>query len=292
VPYHDGPECLIYRRDLFEDPDARAAFHRRFGRDLAVPTTWEEFHEAARFFHNPSNQQYGTAFAGFPDGHNCVYDFLLQLWSRGGELILPSGDVRFSTPQAASALTFYREILTDNSAAYPGCGQLDSVALGLHFAAGDIAMMINWFGFATFAQTSKDSAVQGLVDVALIPSNHGYPSTSLNVYWVLSIASASPHQEVSWNFLRHTLTPAMDRLTTTSGAIGCRRSTWNDRETNTTIPFYRRMELLHDHAREIPQRGDWPQIAAIIEQLASRAITTSDPICDLLQAADECNAQR
>jgi len=55
---------------------------------------------------------------------------------------------------------------------------------------------------------------------------------SLNVYWILSIAVGSPHGSVAWQFLRHTQTPAMDKLTSTYGAIGCRRSTWNDTELN------------------------------------------------------------
>lgn len=290
VPYHDGPECLIYRRDLFEDRNAQETFRRRFDRELAVPSTWSEFHEVARFFHNPRGRLYGTAFAAFPDGHNSVYDFLLQLWSRGGELIAPSGDVRFSTPEAASAVSFYREILSDNLAVHPECRQLDSVALGLRFAAGEVAMMINWFGFATHAHTSKDSAIPGLIDIGEIPTSPGYRSISLNVYWTLSIATGSPHRELSWKFLRHALTPAMDRFTTISGAIGCRRSTWNDPGINGTIPFYQRMELLHDHAREIPQREDWHQIAAIIDSLVTAALTSSTPTVDLLRAADKSYA--
>ena len=291
VPYHDGPECLIYRRDLFEDTEAQEAFRKKFGRELTTPGTWTEFHEIARFFHQPDKRLYGTAFAAFPDGHNSVYDFLLQFWSRGGELIAPSGDVRFATPEADAAVTFYREILSDDLAIHPECRQLDSVAAGLRFAAGEIAMMINWFGFATLAHTAEHSKVRGLVDVAAVPSTPGCASASLNVYWILSIAAGSPHRELSWDFLRHTLRPAMDRLTTTSGAIGCRRSTWNAPEINESIPFYRRMELLHDHAREIPQREDWPRIAAIIDRLVTSAITSSTPTRELLRAADESYAK-
>jgi multiple sugar transport system substrate-binding protein len=287
VPYHDGPECLIYRRDLFENTEARAAFRQRLGRKLTIPRTWDEFHEVARFFQDPRKRLYGTAFSAFPEGHNSVYDFLLQLWSRGGHLIAPSGDVRFSTREAESAITFYREILSDNSAVHPECRLFDSVAAGLRFAAGEIAMMINWFGFATFAHTANDSAVRGLVDVAKIPSSPGCQSISLNVYWILAIAVGSPHREISWKFLRHTLTPGMDRLTTTLGAIGCRRSTWSDSEINLMIPFYRRMESLHDRAREIPQRDDWPKIAAIIDELVTSAIGSSTPTRELLRAADE-----
>jgi multiple sugar transport system substrate-binding protein len=32
LPWHDGPECLVYRSDLFADPGHRAAFRAQFGR--------------------------------------------------------------------------------------------------------------------------------------------------------------------------------------------------------------------------------------------------------------------
>jgi multiple sugar transport system substrate-binding protein len=78
----------------------------------------------------------------------------------------------------------------------------------------------------------------------------------------------------------------MDKLTTTTGAIGCRRSTWNDPEVNAAIPFYHRIEQLHANAREIPQRADWPRIAAIIDTLVTRTITTTTPVDELLRQAD------
>ena len=286
VPYHDGPECLIYRRDLFDDPAQQSEFRARFGRALAPPTTWAAFHETARFFHRPADGLYGTVFAAFPDGHNSVYDFLLQLWTRGGELFTPAGKLRFATPQAEAALTGYRALLNDDAAVHPECLQLDSVAAGLRFAAGEAAMMVNWFGFATHAHLAAESAVRGLVDVADVPAGPGGSSVSLNVYWLLAMPTGTPHRELATRFLLHTQTPAMDKLTTTSGAIGCRRSTWNDAEVNALLPFYRRMESLHRNAREIPQREDWPRIAATIDLLVTRTITTATPARTLLEQAD------
>ena len=163
---------------------------------------------------------------------------------------------------------------------------------GLAFAAGHVAMSINWFGFATMAHTSPESAVRGLVDIAAIPHAGQGNSISLNVYWILSVAAGSPHRDIAWQFLRHTLTPAMDKLTTTSGAIGCRRSTWNDPEVNAAIPFYRRIEQLHARAREIPQRADWPRIASIIDKLVTATITTSTPIEELLSNAESAFQER
>lgn len=286
VPYHDGPECLIYRRDLFEDQDLRGRYREKFGKDLAPPVTWHEFHQIARFLHRPERGLYGSVFAAFPDGHNSVYDFLLQVWTRGGDLFDSKSGVHFDTLEAAEALTFYRAILADTQAVHPDCATLDSVGAGLAFAAGQVAMMMNWFGFATMAHTSPDSAVRGHVGVVNIPRAGNGATASLNVYWILSIAAGSPHQRQAWQFLRHVLTRAMDKLTTMSGAIGCRRSTWNDPEVNTAIPFYHRIEQLHAHAREIPRRPDWPRITAIIDKLVTATINTSDPVQELLCRAD------
>ena len=290
VPYHDGPECLIYRRDLFEDRVCRERFRSRHHRELAPPQTWKQFHELARFFHEPEQNLYGTAFAAYPDRHNSVYDFLLQLWTRGGDLFTSAGKLNFLTPEAEAALMFYRGILTDHEAVHPECLTLDSVALGARFAAGELAMMVNWFGFATAAHTSPDSVVRGRVDIAKLPSEPPANSVSLNVYWMLSIASGSPHQQAAWQFLRNTLTPAMDRLTTLCGAIGCRRSTWIDSEVNARIPFYQRMGELHQVAREIPRRPDWPAIACTIDTLVTQSITTSTPIRHLLEQAQRAQA--
>lgn len=286
VPYHDGPECLIYRRDVFEDPDLCALYQQQFHEPLAPPETWKAFHRVARFLQQPGRQLYGTVFAAFPDGHNSVYDFLLQLWTRGGDLFDASGRIRFETQQAIEALDFYRQILNDDDAVHPECRTLDSVHAGLAFSAGHVAMMINWFGFATMAQTSLDSAVRGLVNVANTPHAEHQPTASLNVYWILSIAAGSHHSDHAWKLLRHALTPEMDKLTTLSGAIGCRHSTWIDPEVNATIPFYHRIEQLHAHAREIPQRPDWPRIARIIDALVTAAIVTSTPTRELLRQAD------
>lgn len=286
VPYHDGPECLIYRRDVFEDTELRSKYWDRYKQELRPPSTWEEFHQIARFLQRPDDGLFGTVFAAFPDGHNSVYDFLLQLWSRGGELVSPSGELRFETSAAVEGLSFYRSILADQQAVHPDCAAMDSIASGLAFAAGQVAMMINWFGFATMAHTGADSAVRSLVDIAPVPHGPQESALSLNVYWLLAIAAGSPHASVAWKFLRHVLTPEMDKLTTLSGAIGCRRSTWSDPEVNQAIPFYHRMKQLHECAREIPRRADWPLIANIIDELVTATIGSTAPIPELLRQAD------
>jgi multiple sugar transport system substrate-binding protein len=266
VPYHDGPECLIYRKDLLE----------RAGE--AVPATWDEFRRLARRLHRPDENCYGTIFAAYPDGHNTVYDFCLQLWTRGGELTDKQGRFTLASPQAAEALTFLREIVNDPSAVHPACRQMDSVKSGLAFAAGEASMMVNWFGFAAMAETLVDSPVKGKIGIAQVPHAMGCSGTSLNIYWILSIMSGAVHKETAWRFLRHCASSGMDRLLTLEGGIGCRKSTWADETVNRTIPFYRALEELHANARELPRLEVWPQVAQIIDRMVTAAIDSNEAV--------------
>jgi multiple sugar transport system substrate-binding protein len=148
IPWHDGPECLIYRKDLFENPTEQSAFESQFGRKLKPPITWQEFHETARFFTRPSQPLYGTLFAAYPDGHNTLYDLVLQVWSRGGELYTAEGTPTLNAPIVIEALNYYRAIINDPQACYPHASTIDSISSGDIFLSGQIAMMVNWFGFA------------------------------------------------------------------------------------------------------------------------------------------------
>jgi multiple sugar transport system substrate-binding protein len=285
LPYHDGPECLIYRKDLLEDPAERLAYQAKYGAPPGLPQTWREFRQLAHHFTRPEKGLYGTAYAAYPDGHNTVYDFCLQLWTRGGELTDSRGNLRLDTPQAIDALEFYRLMLEDGAAVHPGSREMDSVKTGHAFAAGEVALMVNWFGFAAMAETLAESGVKGRVGVAEIPHAEGCTGTSLNIYWILAIAAGSPHRDVAWRFLRHCASGAMDKLLTLEGAIGCRKSTWMDEEVNRAIPFYRQMEGLHAHAREMPRRADWPRIGEVIDRMVMETIDSREDITAIVQRA-------
>jgi multiple sugar transport system substrate-binding protein len=285
LPYHDGPECLIYRKDLFLKPEEREGFSRQWGEPLDVPRSWAQFHRVAQYFTRPKESLFGTVFAAFPDGHNTVYDFCLQLWTRGGQLFDHSGQMRLDTPQARAALDFYRMMLKDTRAVHPQSRNFDSVRSGLAFAAGEVAMMVNWFGFASMSETLPGSKVKGCVAVAPVPSGGG-PRVSLNAYWILGIAAGSPHREVAWQFLRHCASSPMDKLLTLEGGIGCRKSTWSDEEVNARIPFYHCLEELHEEARELPRRCDWSQLAAVMDAMVLDAVTSEESTTTILQRAE------
>ncbi|HXG24036.1 MAG TPA: extracellular solute-binding protein [Chthonomonadales bacterium] len=283
TPYHDGPECFIYRKDLFEDVREQRAFQERFGYPLAPPQTWAQFYDIARFFTRPEHNLYGTIFAAYPDGHNTVYDFCLHLWSRGGELLDSAGRPSLDTPQAARALDFYRQIVLDPTATHPKAQEIDSVRSGALFSEGRVAMMVNWFGFAAACEL-PNCPVKGKVAVAPLPAEEGR-SVSLSVYWILALAAGSGHKEEAYAFLRHVCTPEMDKGTTTEGAIGCRLSTWADPAVNASIPYYHQLAILNQGARTLPRSREFPRLAHVIDTAVQRALSCADSTESILQQA-------
>jgi multiple sugar transport system substrate-binding protein len=284
LPWHDGPECLVYRTDLFSDPERQAAFRSKFQRDLAPPTTWEEFEQTARFFTDQANGHYGTVFAAFPDGHNTLYDFALQVWSRGGELTDSVGRPTIATPTTIAALDFYRRVVCDVELCHPESPQLDSTQSGDLFLDGEVAMMANWFGFAARA-SREESPLAGMVAIAPIPVAKGAPPVSLSVFWALAMGRGSRHKELAWQFLRYIASPERDLGITRHGTVGVRLSTWRDPGLQARIPVYREIEAISLGARQLPSGPAMASFAAIIDEVITRALTTSEPSAAILESA-------
>lgn len=287
LPFHDGPECLVVRKDLFEDKGEQARFQERYGKALEFPKTWDNFLTVAEFFTRPEENLYGTVFAGYPDGHNAVFDFCIQLWSRGGELSNGDKVIQLDQPLAVEALDFYRNLFRNQSCLHPKSTAYESVQAGQAFARGEVAMMVNWFGFASWAQIDQASAVKGKVDVARIPSSKDGISPALNVYWLYAIAEGSRHKELAYDFIRFAVSKANDKRLTLEGGVGCRHSTWHDPQINQSIPFYNKLAQLHETARTLPRLANWTEIAHIIDDTVTAAVQTEQSSLSLLTEAQE-----
>jgi len=287
LPFHDGPECLIYRKDLFESQHEQAAYFERYKQRLGVPKTWQEFYQVSQFFNRPTENLYGAIFACYPDGHNAVFDYCLQLWSRGGSLLNSQGKIKVNTPASSESLAFYRKIVNDRSAVHPGSKEFDSVAAGIAFSKGEAAMMINWFGFASMVEVDEHSKVKGKVNIDLLPANSDQISASLNVYWLYTIGKGSAHKAIAYDFIRFATNVTNDKALTLGGGIGCRKSTWNDLEINKTIPYYHKLETLHAVAKMLPQHKNWAKIAAVIDQMVLAGINTEQPTEEILSHAQQ-----
>ncbi len=291
LPYHDGPEMLIYRKDLFEDPTIRKQFINYYGRPLEPPRTWYDFLETARFFHRPGEDLNGTVVASYPDAHNILYDFFLQIWTRGGEVLDAQGRPRFHEEIGVEALTFLYELMHVEAVAPPGA-EINSVRSGELFAAGQVALMVNWMGFAAYADSHPHSQVRGQVACAPVPAGDepGGSAASLNIYWCLSVPAGSRQREEAYRFLRWCARPEMDLITAEEGGVGVRRSTWSHPQFR-DVAGYAEMEAAHAVARHLPRTPAFGKMLEILNEHVDRVLNHgADVEEELERAAERCAA--
>lgn len=288
LPYHDGPDVMHHRTDLFNDPDECEHFERRYSRPLQVPNTWGEFLEVAHFFNRPDDGLSGVILAGLPDGHNTVYDFMIALWSRGGTL-LDGLEPAFDGPEGREALGYYVDLINRYRVTHPKTLEMDSVAAGLAYARGEAAMMLNWTGFMALAQTPPSRIIDN-TRIGPIPRGDGAlgQHTTLSVYWVLGICSGSRQPELAYRFLRHVASRAMDRISAESGAVAVRFSSWNDLDLQTRFGYYADLEQIHSNAMYLPALPDYPALNEVLNRMVDDAVNGRKTVAGALeQAANE-----
>ncbi|HLR37127.1 MAG TPA: extracellular solute-binding protein, partial [Chitinophagaceae bacterium] len=274
---------LIYRKDLFEDPKNRKEYKHRYQKDLTPPQTWDDFLNIATFFQRPERGLYGSVFAAYPDGHNAVFDFCLQVWTRGGLLTDTDGNVYIDSTAALQGLQFYRTLFCQSDCLHPDSSEMESVCAGAAFSRGEVSMMINWFGFAAFCELSENALVKGKIDVTAIPHGASGESASLNSYWMYMIGKGSSEKQLAYDFIKFATNRENDQLLTKEGGIGCRISTCNSDEINKIIPYFQKLKPLHENAKTLPGISFWPEIAAIIDDVMQKTIHTTDQIQRILK---------
>ncbi len=165
-------KILLYRRDLFEDPNFQFVFKAQHERDLAPPRTWDELIEIAAF----CNQGAGRNGFVFPGKESGLFGHFYEiLESAGGELFTADLEPGFVTDAGRYAVSTLVEL-------YRGCAPKELIdwhydQVAEHFQAGKAAMTTDWPGGYHGYQSAP--AVRTRFDVAIYPVG---PSGKRRVY--------------------------------------------------------------------------------------------------------------
>ncbi|MBL8695040.1 MAG: sugar ABC transporter substrate-binding protein [Planctomycetes bacterium] len=138
---------IAYRKDWFEDAAEKAAFQKKFGRELTVPKTWDEFKQVAQFFQRPDQKRFGCAMPTSRAYDGLTMGFQNVLWSFGGAWRdEKSFKVKgfLDTPATAQAVEFFRELIALGP---KGSGNLDYGEVLEAFSNGSTAILVNYFAF-------------------------------------------------------------------------------------------------------------------------------------------------
>jgi multiple sugar transport system substrate-binding protein len=153
-----------YRKDLFNDPQQKAAFQKQYNRPLAPAKTLEEYREVAKFFTQPDKKLHGTTvMAGVGDWSTDDFKTLLASYGGNGRMIGENLSMDFNSPEGVKALEFYRSLITDGSVP-PGSLNASWDEVAASFGAGSTAMSQNYHN------AGLNEGVKGEVGYAQVPA--------------------------------------------------------------------------------------------------------------------------
>ena len=179
----------FYRRDLY----------REEGRDLS--STWDEYLEDVKHFHNPSRAMWGTVLMGarFPavieEWHNWLYSFGGKLWDIGRDGIITS-DV--NSDSAVAALEHYVEVgkFSEPNSPFYGWGPAAE-----SMATRRASMSLNISEFAALMDTPGQSFV--VRDIAFAKNPRGESGSSHHYTGAgLAVSRYSRNPGLAWLFIQ------------------------------------------------------------------------------------------
>jgi len=165
---NDGDQItLLCREDHLKDKDKAKAFEDKFGRKLAVPDTWKEYHDLAKFMHNPSKGFYGSLEYRSP--YYVKWMFMQRLVSKG--VLYFDGEMN-PTFNSDTGIQVLEEMLAMNQYLHPNAFSFTWSSNYNAFGRGEGFMNIVWpSGFKYAKAPSTGPATSGKIAATVMPAD-------------------------------------------------------------------------------------------------------------------------
>jgi multiple sugar transport system substrate-binding protein len=146
-PTEGDADGWAYRKDLFEDPTNMADFKAKYGYDLAVPETWAQLMDIAKFFTKEDKSMNGVAIYTQKDYDAITMGFENVMFSWGGAWQAADNTVEgvVNSPDMVDALQYYKDLYDCCQA--PGLNNAFYTETNDAFIGGQVAMAMNYFAF-------------------------------------------------------------------------------------------------------------------------------------------------
>jgi ABC-type glycerol-3-phosphate transport system substrate-binding protein len=289
-PFYGAAMFFFYRKDLFSDPALQAKFKAEYGRDLAVPKTWEEAKEVAKFFtkkFNPdSPTEYGIALM-FPRTHTLFYMYLnfFGPYRRSPEGIAKFGKVNldwgdyftadglpaFNSEEGVRAL----QDMIDLMQYAPDPLGSDYGETLEAFGKGMVAMVPQWTAcLASWKESPLLQPFEEKVGVAVMPGG-----TPVSGGWGLGINAASKNKEVAFRFIQYATSKEGDKIQWLKYRIGpTRKSVVEDPEVLADSPWLKEAYIASlDGASHRPRIPEEPRLEDILVGTLSEILLGQQP---------------
>ena len=239
LPAMGDANAWFYRKDWFEDEAIRADFQAAAGRELSIPTTWDELLEVAKFFNGreiDGKTVYGAAIFTERASEGITMGATQALYTHGFTYENTAGeydmDGAVNSEGAAKGLELYKELYkcctppgyTD---AYMG-ETLDA------FKSGQAAMAMNWFAF--FPGLHKDETVGG-DKIGFFVNPKGTHNASTLGGQGISVVSTTQNMDGALQYIKWFADPDVQKKWWSLGGYSCHVDVLNDPSFKDSQPF-------------------------------------------------------
>lgn len=172
-PFATNTNVLVYNKSLFNNPEYRSEYKEKYGKELEVPKTWQDFYNIASFFTRPDQNLHGVCLQG---ADVWVYgEFVNFLYSMGGKVMDKKygwqGDentpILLDSKEALDALNFYLSLKDFNSGTFSNIDMFEQSKI---LKEGNTAMGLTWSD-AIYPSFSEENGFNPNFGFAPIPGD-------------------------------------------------------------------------------------------------------------------------
>lgn len=147
-PFAANTMLLVYNKEMFASEDNKKEFKAKYGRDLSIPTSWEEYKQIAAFFTNPEKGTKGVCMQGATGGwlyyEWCQYlqgfdgKVMEKEWGWEGDETTP---IHVYSPAAINATNYLLSLKPYNAGGFTNTDGNEQINI---MKSGNVAMCIIW----------------------------------------------------------------------------------------------------------------------------------------------------
>jgi multiple sugar transport system substrate-binding protein len=270
---------LFYRKDLFENAEEKAAFQEKYGYELKVPETWDQYRDIAEFFTREEGETlagetltqpfYGVTIGG-KRSPTIILEWLNYAWSMGGGIFDDKGNLMIDSEGNNKALDYFKELAKFSP---PGYDNFTWDEVFVAFTQGQAAMCINWNDYTAATEDQAQSRVAGKTGYAKLPVD---PEVGKEVAhfgpWTWFIPSEAKNPEVAFKFLTWIASKEIQTEMAKKGAFPIRTSVYKDPQF-ASRPYWPAVQAVLEISTPRPRIPEWSEMADVMMLALSNNLT-------------------
>jgi multiple sugar transport system substrate-binding protein len=253
LPINFGPQLLLYRKDLFDNPLIQEQFEKKYQTKLRVPKTWFEFNVISSFFTRSQNSsspvEFGTSVAA-KNASVLLPELMPRIWAYGGEVFDTYGNVAVDTPEFIKGVTSFIETFSSTNPASLD----DNVEKTVEdFYLGKSAMLVGFASFIADVNNHSKSKIIGKIGYDYIPGG-----ISVLGCWGFGISARSNQVEEAFELIRWTCDPDLENYFTILNGQSVLKNVYTMMNLSVIIHgFLSLTKFIQEIAKEISLSSEW-----------------------------------